>query len=166
MKLTKIILSIALAFTFSSCSGTAGNNAASNNANKSNNSTTPAEVEPSIVRTPPPENENVNNKVAAKTEEQETTERITIDGQLHFAKTGSHIFYVGKESGDFAAYCFANESEAGRAILAACKDGDQCEITGEVASDDKCNPPEYKGMLSGSAKIIKVKTVKKLTSKK
>jgi hypothetical protein len=39
-----------------------------------------------------------------------------ISGELQVGKAESVILYLGEESGDYAAYCFANDSEAGRAI--------------------------------------------------
>lgn len=50
-----------------------------------------------------------------------------IQGELQVGKTQSLILYFGMESGDYAAYCFANNSQAGRAILAACKNRQRCE---------------------------------------
>jgi hypothetical protein len=69
------------------------------------------------------------------------------------------------ESGDYAAYCFTNDSEAGRAILAACKDGDECEVKGTV-DDYKCKVPGLEADLSASGKIVKVASVKSLGRKK
>ena len=69
------------------------------------------------------------------------------------------------ETGDYAGYCFTNDSEAGRAILAACKDKDQCEVNGTV-DEGKCTVPGLEATLSASGKISKVQSVKSLGSKK
>jgi hypothetical protein len=76
------------------------------------------------------------------------------------------ILYVGKESGDYAGYCFTNDSEAGRAILAACKDREQCEATGQVDHEGGCKVPGLEADLSASGKIVKVVSAKSLGSKK
>jgi hypothetical protein len=163
MKITKILqatLSVAmLASAFSACSTATGNSAA-NNANKANtavvvsNQTKVDNSAPvsNAVKTP-----TVNNTPLDKSNAEK------IGGQLQTGKTESLILYVGKESGDFAAYCFPNDSEAGRKILAACKDGDQCEVTGEVA-EGKCDVPGLEADLSASARFVNVLSVKKLAT--
>lgn len=70
------------------------------------------------------------------------------------------ILYVGKETGDYAGYCFTNDSESGRAILAACKDKEQCEIIGKVDYEGGCKVPGLEADLSASGKIVKVESVK------
>lgn len=166
MKLTKFLLSTAgialLAFTFSACPASVSNNAAANNANKANtavvtsnkvtvNNTAPVS---NTVKTP-----TVNNTPADKSDAEK------IDGQLQTGKTESLILYVGKESGDYAAYCFPNDSEMGRKILAECKDGDQCEVTAEVA-EGKCTVPGLEANLSASGRFVNVLSVKKLAAAK
>ena len=89
-----------------------------------------------------------------------------IEGELQVGKTESVILYVGMESGDYAGYCFTNDSEAGRAILAACKDREQCAVTGTVDYESGCKVPKLEATLSESGKITKVKTVKSLGRKK
>src|SRR5215213_8417591 len=84
----------------------------------------------------------------------------TIRGELQVGKSGSVILYFGEESGDYAAYCFANDSEAGRAILAACKDREQCEFSGEVDAEGGCKVPGLEADLSASGKVLKVVSVK------
>ena len=81
------------------------------------------------------------------------------DGQLHKGRTASYILYVGRETGDYAAYCFDNNSEAGRAILAKCRNGDQCEVKGEMADDANCKAPGLEADLSARARIVKVTSV-------
>lgn len=76
----------------------------------------------------------------------------------------SVILYVGKETGDYAAFCFTNNSQVGRAILAACKDGEQCQFTGEIA-DGECKVPGLEADLSASGKIVSIKSVKSLAAK-
>ena len=85
-------------------------------------------------------------------------------GTLHAGKTDSYMVYVGEESGDFAAFCFANESEDGRAMLAACKDGGTCEFTGKVDQGIECKvDKETMKVLSASGRILSVKSVKSLS---
>jgi hypothetical protein len=83
-----------------------------------------------------------------------------IRGELQVGKTESVILYFGEESGDYAAYCFANASEAGRAILAACKDKEQCEIGGDVDYEGGCKVPGLEADLSASGRVLNVESVK------
>ena len=93
-------------------------------------------------------------------------ERVeNIRGQLQVGKTESVILYLGEESGDYAAYCFANDSEAGRAIMAACKNGERCEFSGDVNYEGGCKVPGLEADLSASGKILKVESVKSLGRK-
>lgn len=85
-----------------------------------------------------------------------------IRGQLQVGKTESVILYLGEESGDYAAYCFTNGSEAGRAILAACKNGERCEFSGNVDYQGGCKVPGLEADLSASGKVLKVDLVKSL----
>ncbi len=88
-------------------------------------------------------------------------------GELQVGKNQSMILYVGEETGDYAAYCFANNSAAGRAILKVCKDGDQCEFTGKVDYvGDACEVPGLEATLSSSGRILTIATVKKVTRKR
>lgn len=89
-----------------------------------------------------------------------------IQGELQVGKTESVILYVGKETGDYAGYCFTNDSEAGRAILAACKNRAQCEVTGKVDYEGGCKVPGLEADLSSSGKIVKVESVKSVGRKK
>lgn len=84
----------------------------------------------------------------------------TFKGKLEIGKTNSTILYVGEESGDYAAFCFLNDSEAGRRILAACKNGEQCEFTGKVNYESPCKVPGLEAALSASGKIISVSAIK------
>ena len=88
------------------------------------------------------------------------TESESYTGELQVGKTDSVILYVGAESGDYAAFCFKNKSKVGRAILAACKNREQCQFTGEVA-DGACKVPGLEADLSASSKIVSIKSVKK-----
>lgn len=88
-----------------------------------------------------------------------------IRGELQVGKTESVILYVGEESGDYAAYCFANDSEAGRAIMAACKNGEQCEISGSVEYGFTCKVPGLEADLSASGRVLKVDSVKSVGGK-
>ncbi len=93
------------------------------------------------------------------------SEASDIQGELQAGKTESVILYVGAETGDYAAYCFTNDSEAGRAILAACKDRERCAVKATV-EDFKCKVPGLEADLSASGKIVKVESVKSLGRKK
>lgn len=97
---------------------------------------------------------------AAKTSPSES-EVQQIRGELQVAKTESLILYFGPESGDYAAYCFANNSKAGRAILATCKNRQQCEVRATV-SQYACKVPGLEADLSSSGKIVRVRSVKSL----
>lgn len=104
---------------------------------------------------------NLSGRAAAS---QSGTESETYAGKLQVGKTNSVILYVGEETGDYAAFCFTNSSEVGRAILAACKDGEQCQFTGEVA-EGECKVPGLEADLSASGKIVSIKSVKKPAAK-
>lgn len=82
-----------------------------------------------------------------------------IQGKLQIGKTESVILYFGMESGDYAAYCFTNASEAGRKILAACKDEQQCAVIA-MLEDYTCKVPGLEADISASGKIVKVLRVK------
>ena len=152
-------LSIAsLALLISACSNTGNapaNNSTANTANKNtavvvNSSPAPVNKTAPVSTTPTPAGE---------------AEASEIQGELQVGKSESIILYVGMETGDYAAYCFTNDSEAGRAILAACKDREQCAVTGTV-DDYKCKVPGLEADLSASGKISKVASVKSLGRKK
>jgi hypothetical protein len=153
-------LSIAsLALLFSAC-GQSGNTTATNpTANTANKNTAVV-----VNSSPTPVNKTapVSNTAPTPAGESEASE---IQGELQVGKTESVILYVGSETGDYAAYCFTNDSEAGRAILAACKDREQCEVNGTVG-DYRCKVPGLEADLSASGKISKVASVKSLGRKK
>lgn len=101
--------------------------------------------------------------------ESNATDRLeteTYKGSLQIGKTETVIVYVGEESGDFAAFCFANDSKVGRAILSACKKGKQCEVVGENDGSTACKVPGLNADLSASGKITKVVSVKSLGRRK
>lgn len=172
MKLTKILMSLTgaafFAFAFSACSATASNNAAANNINKPNaaivttNQTIAANNAAPVSSVKPSPGAN---KTAATPAADTSEDATTIEGELQKGKTESVILYVGMESGDYAAYCFPNDSEAGRAILAACKDKQQCEVSGEVESGG-CKVPGLEADLSDSGRIVKVVSAKPTSRKK
>ena len=159
---------LALAFAFSACSQNAAvNNVTANTANKSNaaivvNSNQTAMNKPASSPTNAATSDSKTSASPAKIDE---SDMETIQGELQTGKTESVILYFGEESGDYAAYCFTNDSEAGRTILEKCKDREQCEVkatTGEGA----CKVPGLEADLSASAKILKVGSVKSRGSKK
>ncbi len=166
MKILKIntfsALSIAsLALLFSAC-GSAGNTTANistaNTANKSNTSVVANSNQTAVNNTAP-----VSNTAPTPAGQSEASQ---IQGELQVGKTESVILYVGMESGDYAGYCFTNDSEAGRAILAACKDREQCAVTGTVDYQGGCKVPGLEATLSESGKISKVESVKSLGRRK
>ncbi len=96
----------------------------------------------------------------------EESENQNASGELEVGKTKSVILYVGMETGDYAAYCFMNDSDAGRAILAKCKDKEQCEVTATLGDGEGCEVPGLEATLSASFTIAKVISVKSLGLKK
>lgn len=90
---------------------------------------------------------------------------VSYKGALEVGKTDSTILYLGEESGDYAAFCFANNSDVGRAILAACKNGEQCEFVGAVDFESPCKVKNLEADLSASGRITAVESVKSLTRK-
>ena len=153
MKLTTVsMLGIAsLGLLFSACGNPANTTANNSTTNTANKSAVVANANQPAVNSPTP---------AAKSEGDK------IQGELQTGKTESVILYFGAESGDYAAYCFTNDSEAGRAIFAACKDRAQCEVIGKIDYESGCKAPGLEADLSASGKILKVESVKSLGSKK
>lgn len=148
---TLTIVSLAL---LSSACGNAGNTTANNstaNAASQSNTATVANSNQMKVQT-------VSNTAPSPTSSKSEGERI--QGELQVGKSESVILYVGKESGDYAGYCFTNDSEGGRAILAACKNKEQCEVIGKVDYESVCKVPGLEADLSSSGKIVKVESVK------
>ena len=154
-------LSIAsLALLFSACGSTGNttaNNSTANTANKSNTA---------VVANSTPTAANNTAPVSNTAPTPAPSEASHIQGELEVGKTESVILYVGMETGDYAGYCFTNDSEAGRAILAACKDEDQCDVTGTVDYEKDCKVPGLEATLSASGRISKVESVKSLGRKK
>ena len=155
----------ALALLFSACGGagnTTTNTSTSNTANATNKANTTTTTVANSNQTAAGNTTAASNSAPTPAGESEGFE---FQGELQVGKTESVILYVGMESGDYAAYCFANDSEAGRAILAACKDKEQCAITG-TSAEGACKVPGLEADLSASGRITKVKTVKSLGRKK
>jgi len=151
-----------LALLISACSS-AGNttttNSTANTANKSNTAVVVNSNQTTANKTAPAAN-------TATTPAAGTAEEGEVEGELQVGKTESVILYVGMESGDYAGYCFTNDSEAGRAILAACKDGEQCEVKGNIDNAAGCKVPGLEADLSASGKIMSVKSAKSLGRRK
>lgn len=152
---------VSLALLFSAC-GDAGNkttnSSTTNAANQSNSATVNNSNQPRVNSTPPVA--NTSPSPAAK------FEGDRIQGELQVGKSESVILYVGMETGDYAGYCFTNDAEGGRAILAACKDKEQCEVIGKIDSESGCKVPGLEADLSASGKIVKVESVKSLGRRK
>jgi len=138
---------VSLALLVSACGS--GPNANSNNlaANAASQSNTG-----SVTNSKPPQAPSPTSK----------PEGDKIQGELQVGKSESVILYVGKETGDYAGYCFTNDSESGRAILAACKNKEQCEVIGKVDYESGCKVPGLEADLSASGKIVKVESAKSL----
>lgn len=83
-----------------------------------------------------------------------------VTGELKIGKTESLIFYFGEESGDYAAYCFSNNSDAGKKILAACKNGEQCEVLGGIDYEKPCKVPGLEADLSSYGTFTSVTSAK------
>ena len=96
-------------------------------------------------------------------EQSTTLESVGYKGSLESGKIKSLILYLGEESGDYAAFCFTNKSKVGRAVLAACKTGGQCEFTGKVDFSRSCQVKNLAANLSASGQIISIESVKPLT---
>ncbi len=101
----------------------------------------------------------------AENETPETNETNTFKGALNVGKTISSILYVGEESGDYAAFCFANNSAVGRQILKTCKNGAQCEFTGDIDYEKACAVPNLEADLSAVGTITKLDSVKSFAAK-
>ena len=103
--------------------------------------------------------------VAAQTE--------TWTGKLIVGKLDSAIIYYGEQSGDLAAFCFANRSTVGRAVLRKCRNGAQCQFTGRISlTGDLCGTARdwakrlKLGGFSQTAKIMSLKSVKIIRRRK
>jgi hypothetical protein len=166
---------VLLTLFFSACSNavnTTVNNSTVTIGNKSNTAIVVNSNQASVNNTAPvsnTKNASNDNQAANNTSSAPTpannSEAETIRGELQPGKTESVILYVGNETGDYAAYCFANDSEAGRAILAACKDKENCEVNATIG-EGTCKVPGLEADLSASGKILKVDSVKTLGRKK
>ena len=163
-----------LAFTISSCDSAASNNTTANNANKNTavvvNTNQTAQNNPAPATNTKTANDSKTAANAAKpstTAKPADSESEPVSGELQVGKTKSVILYVGMETGDYAAYCFTNDSEAGRAILAACKNKDQCEVTATLGDGGgSCKVPGLEATLSAEFRILKVNSVKSLGRRK
>jgi hypothetical protein len=170
MKTTKILLSTlgaaALAFTFSGCPS--GGTNVTVNVNKSNtvvvNNASPAAAKTAAPASSPASTPAANKNSSAATSET-SGETQTVSGELQKGNAESVILYVGMETGDYAAYCFDNNTDDGRKILEACGNKMQCEVTAEI-SEGSCKVPGLEADLSDSGRIKKVVSVKTLGKKK
>lgn len=166
MKTTKItifsaVVIASLTLLFSACgnaANTTANSTTTNTTVKSNTAVVVNSNQTAVNNTAP-----VANTAPTPAAQSEASD---VEGELQVGKTESVILYVGMESGDYAGYCFTNDSDAGRAILAACKDGDQCAVKGTVDHETECKVPGLEATLSDSGKITKVESAKSLGRKK
>ena len=108
---------------------------------------------------------SIENCAVEEEQEMEEDESETYNGTLEVGRTGSAIVYVGEETGDVAAFCFTNNSEVGRAVLAACRNGGQCEFTGKIDYEAACKIKDERG-LSASGKITSIESVKRIAPRK
>lgn len=109
----------------------------------------------------------VNNSavVSASSIRSDENEAQEILGELQVGRAKSVILYIGMDSGDYAGYCFTNDSEAGRAILAACKNKGQCKVKATVEAGE-CEVPGLEATLSASFTIVKVQSAKAVRRRK
>jgi hypothetical protein len=82
-----------------------------------------------------------------------------VTGTLQVGDKESLLLYFGEESGDYAAWCFENDSDAGRAILAAGEAGQKFEVTGKIDYEAGCFVPGLEADLSASGRIESVESV-------
>ncbi|HKQ99869.1 MAG TPA: hypothetical protein VJT09_04300 [Pyrinomonadaceae bacterium] len=151
-----------LALLLSACGGTGNTSTTTTNTSTTNTSKANTTVTANSNQATVSNTNASSNTAQTPAGESEDTE---IQGKLQVGKTESVILYVGMESGDYAGYCFMNDSEAGRAIMAACKDGEQCEVKGTVEAY-KCKVPGLEADLSDSGRITKVTSAKSHGRKK
>ena len=152
---------VSLTLLFLAC-GNAANTTANNstvNAVSKSNTTVVTNTNP----TPASNTTAVTNTASTPAAQSEASE---VEGELQVGKTESVILYVGEETGDYAGYCFTNDSEAGRAIMAACKDKERCAVKGTVDHEAGCEVPGLEATLSDKGKITKVESAKSLGRKK
>lgn len=90
-------------------------------------------------------------------------EAETFSGTLQVGKTESAILYFGEESGDYAGYCFKNNSEVGKTVLKVCKDGEKCEVIGKGDYEKACKVPGLEASLSSYGQITAVESVKMIS---
>ncbi len=162
-KLMILISVVSLGSFIAACGGAANTNVSNANTNANAGKSNAATPAPSATPAPTAAN-NTNANAAPKA--QAKGDEGEVDGELQVGKTESVILYVGEESGDYAAYCFANDSDAGKAILAACKDKQQCVVKGTIDGTAKCKVPGLEADLSDSGRITSVNSVKSLGKKK
>lgn len=156
-----------LAFTISSCDNKAGGNTTANTTNK--NTAVVVNSNQTAVNSPTPASNTKtanDNKTSTSATASSDSESENVSGELQTGKTDSVILYVGEETGDYAAYCFANDSDAGRAILAKCKDKEQCEVAATLGDGEGCKVPGLEATLSASFRIATVTSVKSLGMRK
>ncbi len=173
MKTNKFVLSalcaVMFAFAFSACDGNAEltDKTMVDNSNRAVTTSTemPTESKTPVVS----ETETADTNSEKKSDEvtpADDSESESIKGELQLGKTDSVILYVGMETGDYAAYCFTNDSEAGKKILASCKDKEQCEIKATIDGEVRCKVPGLEADLSASGRILKVASAKTLGRRK
>ena len=93
----------------------------------------------------------------------QNAEKVIYQGQLKIGKTESIIIYLSAETDDLLGFCFRNKSRVGRAILAKCRNGQECEFTGKVDWSRHCAFDEG---FQSEAEIISVTKVRKVASGK
>lgn len=166
MKVTTVMLCVAfLALLLSAC----GNATTTTTNSSTTNSSTSNSAGQSTPTRAANSNQTTTNTTAASNTAKPAADKDEgdkVEGELQVGKSESVILYVGKESGDYAGYCFINDSDAGRAILAACKDRTQCEVVGKIDYESSCKVPGLEADLSSSGRILKVSSAKSLGGKK
>jgi PBP1b-binding outer membrane lipoprotein LpoB len=94
---------------------------------------------------------------SATTAVNENLDEGTWTGQIAVAQPVSMFNYVGAESGDFAPMRFHTDSVAGKKILAACSNGDNCTFTGAIEWLDEAPPQDA----SAIGRIVRVDSAKR-----
>jgi hypothetical protein len=120
--------------------------------------TAPTTATPAVAPTSSEATTDAAAQTSTQTSTSENQDSGTWAGQIKVAQPVSMFNYVGAESGDFAPMRFRNDSEAGKKILAVCKDDDLCEFTGLVEWLDEPPPPDA----SAIGQIVRVDRVKRL----
>jgi hypothetical protein len=93
----------------------------------------------------------------------QNSEKVIYQGQLTAGKIESIVIYLSAETDDLLGFCFRNKSRVGRAILAKCRNGQECEFTGKVDWRRHC---AFGESFQSEAEIVSVTKVRKIANGK